>query len=41
MISFSQYLHAALGEYGVMAWCLGVGAAGCGVLRLIERIANR
>jgi len=41
MISFSQYLHVTLGDYGVMMWCLGVGAAGCGVWRLIERIANR
>jgi len=41
MISFLQFLHATLGDYGVMMWCLGVGAVGCGVLRLIERIANR
>jgi hypothetical protein len=41
MISLSQYLHATLGDYGVMMWCLGVGAIGCCVLRLIERIANR
>jgi hypothetical protein len=41
MISFLQFLHAALGDYGVMLWCLGVVAAGCGVLRLIEWAANR